>query len=64
MKTLQKLFVELLNIWVKTKIFKNEKKKFNFFVLAPEIIKGCGHGKGVDWWSLGILICDTLTGDV
>eukprot|EP00339_Tiarina_fusa_P014069 CAMPEP_0117008260 /NCGR_PEP_ID=MMETSP0472-20121206/7836_1 /TAXON_ID=693140 ORGANISM="Tiarina fusus, Strain LIS" /NCGR_SAMPLE_ID=MMETSP0472 /ASSEMBLY_ACC=CAM_ASM_000603 /LENGTH=414 /DNA_ID=CAMNT_0004710243 /DNA_START=82 /DNA_END=1326 /DNA_ORIENTATION=- len=31
--------------------------------MAPEIIKGCGHGKGVDWWSLGVLICDTLTGD-
>lgn len=31
--------------------------------MAPEIIKGSGHGKAVDWWSLGILICDTLTGD-
>jgi len=31
--------------------------------MAPEIIKGSGHGKSVDWWSLGILICDTLTGD-
>mmetsp|Transcript_13647 Transcript_13647/g.17182 ORF Transcript_13647/g.17182 Transcript_13647/m.17182 type:complete len:435 (-) Transcript_13647:64-1368(-) len=30
--------------------------------MAPEIIKGSGHGKGVDWWSLGILICDALTG--
>mmetsp|Transcript_13646 Transcript_13646/g.17181 ORF Transcript_13646/g.17181 Transcript_13646/m.17181 type:complete len:302 (-) Transcript_13646:508-1413(-) len=32
--------------------------------MAPEIIKGSGHGKGVDWWSLGILICDALTGQV
>merc|ERR1712232_253675 len=31
--------------------------------MAPEIINGSGHGKGVDWWSLGILICDCLTGD-
>eukprot|EP00339_Tiarina_fusa_P014516 CAMPEP_0117022890 /NCGR_PEP_ID=MMETSP0472-20121206/17140_1 /TAXON_ID=693140 ORGANISM="Tiarina fusus, Strain LIS" /NCGR_SAMPLE_ID=MMETSP0472 /ASSEMBLY_ACC=CAM_ASM_000603 /LENGTH=424 /DNA_ID=CAMNT_0004728851 /DNA_START=124 /DNA_END=1398 /DNA_ORIENTATION=+ len=31
--------------------------------MAPEIITGSGHGKAVDWWSLGILICDTLTGN-
>eukprot|EP00493_Phyllostaurus_siculus_P015210 UN15444 len=23
--------------------------------LAPEIVTGQGHGKGVDWWTLGIL---------
>ena len=24
--------------------------------LAPEIIRSKGHGKGVDWWALGILL--------
>ena len=24
--------------------------------LAPEMLKRCGHGKAVDWWTLGILI--------
>ena len=23
---------------------------------APEIVTGEGHGKGADWWSLGILM--------
>jgi serine/threonine protein kinase len=30
--------------------------------LAPEIIKKAGHGKAVDWWSLGTLIFEMLTG--
>eukprot|EP00494_Astrolonche_serrata_P027951 UN28216 len=29
--------------------------------LAPEIITGSGHHKGVDWWTLGILIYEMLT---
>jgi len=28
--------------------------------LAPEIVEGKGHGKGVDWWCLGILIYEML----
>jgi len=28
--------------------------------LAPEIVAGRGHGKGVDWWTLGILIYEML----
>lgn len=28
--------------------------------LAPEVIQGQGHGKGVDWWTLGILIFEML----
>jgi len=27
---------------------------------APEIVTGQGHGKGVDWWTLGILIYEML----
>jgi serine/threonine protein kinase len=30
--------------------------------LAPELIRSKGHGKGVDWWALGILIYEMLSG--
>jgi len=32
--------------------------------LAPEIIQSKGHGKPVDWWALGILIFEMLSGFV
>lgn len=31
---------------------------------APEILTRRGHGKAVDWWSLGALMFDMLTGVV
>jgi len=30
--------------------------------LSPEIVTGQGHGKGVDWWTLGVLIFEMLHG--
>lgn len=30
--------------------------------LAPEIIQSKGHGKGVDWWALGILLFEMIAG--
>lgn len=30
--------------------------------LAPEMIKGEGHDKSVDWWAMGILIYEMLIG--
>ena len=30
--------------------------------MSPEMINGSGHGKGTDWWALGVLITELLTG--
>lgn len=35
-----------------------------YYNRAPEILTRSGHGKAVDWWSLGALMYDMLTGQV
>lgn len=58
------LFVEPLNICKKYVAFD---AVFVFIVAvcrAPEILTRSGHGKEVDWWSLGALMYDMLTGAV
>ncbi|KAL6770959.1 S6K1 [Auxenochlorella protothecoides x Auxenochlorella symbiontica] len=44
-----------------------EHQRSNSFIgtmeyMAPEVILGHGHGKAVDWWSVGILLHEMLCG--
>ena len=31
--------------------------------IAPEVLLNKGHGKGVDWWTLGVFIFEMLAGE-
>ena len=31
--------------------------------MAPEILLRKGHGKSVDWWTLGCIIVEMITGN-
>lgn len=58
------LSAELLNT-CKCPIKEAESSFIDFLnsFRAPEILTRSGHGKAVDWWSLGALMYDMLTGN-
>jgi len=33
------------------------------FCMAPEIVKNLPYGQGVDWWAVGVMLFETLTGE-
>lgn len=60
--------VVLTDFGLSKEFLREEKERTYSFCgtieyMAPEIIRGkSGHGKSVDWWSLGILMFELLTG--
>lgn len=57
----------LRNDWIHVKSLKQQPQGqlwyLNWICRAPEILTRSGHGRPVDWWSLGALMYDMLTGN-
>ncbi|TNM85140.1 hypothetical protein fugu_009318 [Takifugu bimaculatus] len=59
--------IVLTDFGLSKEFLEEEERTYSFCgtieYMAPEIIRGkAGHGKSVDWWSLGILMFELLTG--
>uniref|UniRef100_A0A671U522 non-specific serine/threonine protein kinase n=1 Tax=Sparus aurata TaxID=8175 RepID=A0A671U522_SPAAU len=59
--------IVLTDFGLSKEFLEEEERTYSFCgtieYMAPEIIRGkTGHGKSVDWWSLGILMFELLTG--
>jgi serine/threonine protein kinase len=57
------LFLFVASVHTRSMAAKHSKY-FDVDCRAPEILTRSGHGKAVDWWSLGALMYDMLTGAV
>jgi len=58
------LKILIFGICVSSSCAVRTEKCLNIDCRAPEILTRSGHGKAVDWWSLGALMYDMLTGAV
>lgn len=58
--------IKLTDFGLSKEAIPDDRSAFSFCgtpeYLAPEIVRRSGHGKSADWWSLGALLYELLTG--